>query len=375
MKTTLRQWALMALMITPVLPGCAGHGVMSFINAPPQSGTPHQVFVATNRQKDESGEIYNGKRSTTVSYDAYTVSVPPTHKPGKVEWAKGKPDPKTDFVTTVQLKFDGSPAFKSAVNDAVKGKQGPGREAVVFVHGFNTSYSEGVYRLAQIKHDFKMPGVAVHFSWPSAAETRYYAYDRDSIVLSRDALQSLLEELADTDVSRIVVVGHSMGTYLTVETLRQISMLGDQKFRRKLGPVVLLSPDIDVDLFKSQLLRINPLPNPFIIFTSSEDKALKLSALITGTKDRLGSLASVSEIGNDKVTVVDVSKFKGGDKLDHFAVATSPALISLISGLLESGGIGFLDPKNDLSLAETSVNMVSNVTQVVLSPLSGGTAP
>lgn len=365
----------MALMITPVLPGCAGHGVMSFINAPSQSGTPHQVFVATNRQKDESGEIYNGKRSTTVSYDAYTVSVPPTHKPGKVEWAKGKPDPKTDFVTTGQWKFDGSAAFKSAVNDAVKGKKGPGREAVVFVHGYNTSYSEGVYRLAQIKHDFKMPGVAVHFSWPSAAETRYYVYDRDSVALSRDALNKLLAELAGTDVSRIVVVGHSMGTILTVETLRQISMLGDAKLQRKLGPVVLLSPDIDVDVFKSQITRINPLPNPFIIFTSSEDKALKLSALITGTKDRLGSLASVSEIGNDKVTVVDVSKFKGGDKLDHFAVATSPALISLISGLLESGGIGFLDPKNDLSLAETSVNMVSNVTQVVLSPLSGGTAP
>lgn len=360
----------MALMIVFPSAGCAGHGVMSFTDAPPQAGTQHQIFVATNRQKDENGEIYNGKRSQTLSYDAYTISVPPSHETGKVEWAKGKPDPRAHFVTTVQLKFDGSPGFKSAVNDAVRGKQGPGREAVVFVHGYNTSYAEGVYRLAQIKHDFKMPGVAVHFSWPSAAETRYYVYDRDSVALSRDALHKLLAELAGTDVSRIVVVGHSMGTILTVETLRQISMVGDAKLQRKLGPVVLLSPDIDVDVFKSQITRINPLPKPFVIFTSSKDKALKLSALITGTKDRLGSLASVSEIGNDKITLFDVSKFKGGDKLDHFAVATSPALISMISGLLESGGLAFLDPQNDLSLADVSVNAVSNVTQVILSPLS-----
>jgi esterase/lipase superfamily enzyme len=361
---------LAASLALILLSSCAGHGTMSFVDAPAGVGKRQSIFVVTNRKKDETGDVFSGERSTSLSYSSYTVSVPPGHKTGKVEWAEGKPDPKTDFVTVGAAQYPGSAAFKAAINAALAGKTGAEREVMVFVHGYNTSYSEGIYRLAQIKNDFQVPGLAVHFSWPSAADTKYYVYDRDSIALSRDGMQSMLQDLADTNVSRIILVGHSMGTYLTVETLRQMSMLGDTKFRNKLGPVVLLSPDIDVDVFKSQVSRINPLPQPFILFTSSKDRALKLSAIITGTKDRLGSLSSASEIGDEKITVVDVSKFAGGDKLNHFAVATSPALISLINGVLAAGGGAFLDPAQDINPVDASVNVVSGVTQIILSPLA-----
>jgi esterase/lipase superfamily enzyme len=351
------------------LSGCAGHGVMSFIDQPANIGTLQTVFVATNRATETNGEIFNGKRAFALSYDSYAISVPRAHKPGKVEWADGKPDIATDFVTVDRASFAGSPDFQSAINRAVAGRSVAEREAVVFVHGFNTSYAEGVYRLAQIKHDFRLPGIAVNFSWPSAAETRYYVYDRDSIAMSRDALQTLLNDLADSNVSRITLVAHSMGTYLTVETLRQMAMLKQTKFQKKLGPVVLLSPDIDVDVFKSQIGRLDPLPKPFIIFTSSKDKALKVSALLTGQKERLGSLSSTKEIGNDNITIVDVSNFKGGDRLDHFAVATSPELIRLINGILESGGGGFLEPQTDINPVTAPVHVIRSVTGIILDPL------
>jgi esterase/lipase superfamily enzyme len=351
------------------LSGCAGHGVMSFIDQPANIGTLQTVFVATNRAPDTNGEIFNGKRSAALSYASYVISVPLAHQPGKVEWAEGKPDAATDFVTVDRASFAGSSDFKSAIDRAVAGKSAAQREAVVFVHGFNTSYAEGVYRLAQIKNDFRLPGIAVNFSWPSAAETRYYVYDRDSIAMSRDALQTLLNDLAESSVSKITLVAHSMGTYLTVETLRQMAMLNQTKFQRKLGPVVLMSPDIDVDVFKSQIARLDPFPKPFIIFTSSKDKALKVSALLTGQKQRLGSLSSIKEIGNAKITVVDVSNFKGGDRLDHFAVATSPALIKLINGILESGGGGFLEPQTDINPVTAPVHILRGVTGIILDPL------
>jgi esterase/lipase superfamily enzyme len=358
-------FALFAL----ALAGCAGHGVMSFVEQPADIGAVQTIFVATNRAADAKGEIFSGKRATALSYDSYAISVPLAHKPGKVEWANGRPDVKKNFVTVDRLNYAGSAAFTAAINRAVAGKTAAQREAVVFVHGFNTSYAEGVYRLAQIKNDFHLPGIAVNFSWPSAAETRYYVYDRDSIALSRDGLQTLLNDLAESNVSKITLVGHSMGTYLTVETLRQMSMLKQSRFQRKLGPVVLLSPDIDVDVFKSQISRIDPMPKPFIIFTSSKDKALKVSALLTGQKERLGSLSSVKEIGSDKITVIDVSNFKGGDPLDHFAAATSPALITLINGILDSGGGGFLDPQADINPVTAPVHILRGVTGIILDPL------
>jgi esterase/lipase superfamily enzyme len=360
--------ALAALFITLTLAACAGHKNMSFAETA-FNGQTQSIFAVTNRAAAGDGEIFGGGRGGALSYDSYAVSIPPSHRPGKVEWAKGNPDPKINFVTAGRATFSGNGEFKAAVNNAVAGKPAAEREAFVFIHGYNTSYSESIYRLAQIKHDFKVKGLAIDYSWPSAAKTRYYVYDRDSIALSRDGLQSLLESLADTNVSQITLVGHSMGTYLTVETLRQLSMLKVRKVQNKLGPVVLMSPDIDVDVFKSQILRIDPLPKPFIIFTSSKDKALRLSALLTGQKERLGSLSSLSEIADDKITVVDVSKFSGGDKLDHFAVATSPTLITLINGILANGGGAFLDPSPDINPITAPVHVIQNVTSIILSPL------
>jgi esterase/lipase superfamily enzyme len=91
--------------------------------------------------------------------------------------------------------------------------------------------------------------------------------------------------------------------------------------------------------------------------------------LLTGQKERLGSLSSIKEIGNDNITIVDVSNFKGGDRLDHFAVATSPELIRLINGILESGGGGFLEPQTDINPVTAPVHVVRSVTGIILDPL------
>ena len=357
------------IVLIQILSACAGSKNMAFGDAAFGTGETQSIYAVTNRKAGSAEEIFSGGRGAGLSYNSYAISVPRSHKPGKVEWADGKPDAKSDFVTTGQASFSNAQEFKAAVNQAVAGKPAAEREATVFIHGFNTSYSESIYRLAQIKHDFHVKGLAIDYSWPSAAKTRYYVYDRDSIALSRDGLQNLLENLADTNVSKITLVGHSMGTYLTVETLRQLSMLKVRKVQNKLGPVVLLSPDIDVDVFNSQIQRIDPLPKPFIIFTSSKDKALRVSALLTGQKERLGSLSSLAGIANDKVTVIDVSKFEGGDKLDHFAVATSPGLIALINGMLANGGGAFLEPAPDINPVTAPVHIVQNVTSIILSPL------
>ena len=89
-------------------------------------------------------------------------------------------------------------AFVAAVDARAAGAPPGERRIMVFVHGFNTNFAEGVYRQAQMMHDFGTPAIGVHYSWPSAADARLYLYDRDSAFFARDGLERLLRLLADT---------------------------------------------------------------------------------------------------------------------------------------------------------------------------------
>ena len=43
------------------------------------------------------------------------------------------------------------------------------KEALVFVHGYNTSFADALIRTAQLKVDLEIDGAAVVYSWPSRA--------------------------------------------------------------------------------------------------------------------------------------------------------------------------------------------------------------
>ena len=84
-------------------------------------------------------------------------------------------------------------------------------------------------------------------------------------------------------------------TLITMETLRQVAMTKDETLSR-ITSVALVSPDLDVELFRSQVRQIGKLPQPFLIFTSQKDKALRLSARISGVDTRLGNLENADRV-------------------------------------------------------------------------------
>ena len=86
-----------------------------------------------------------------------------------------------------------------------------------------------------------------------------------------------------------------MGSALTMETLRQMALRGSSRALSRIKGVVLISPDLDVDLFRSIALDIGTLPQPFVIFGSSKDRILNLSATISGAPERLGNLDGPDE--------------------------------------------------------------------------------
>ena len=66
-------------------------------------------------------------------------------------------------------------------------------QAVVFVHGYNTSFDNALYRTAQIAYDLEFDGATFLYSWPSGGAVASYTYDRESAQASEPYLREFLE--------------------------------------------------------------------------------------------------------------------------------------------------------------------------------------
>jgi len=328
-----------ALGMCLVMAGCGSRAAeFAFYPEQPAEGTSVPVFTVTSRAKEDEdpGRPYAGGRSLSLSYSEIDVWVPEDRDPGSIRLPKANPDPKSEFGITKNESLSSPGAMLSALNRQLRMLSPKDRTVVVFVHGYNVSYVSGVYRHAQILHDFGRNAVGLHYSWPSAAKTNAYLYDRDSVQFARDGLVQTLEIAARSNARSVAVVAHSMGTLLTMEALRQLSLTGKAFVLGKIDPLVLAAPDIDERVFESQVAAINPLPEPFIILASQRDKALKLSRDLRGGTPRVGQGNNIDKLQQLGITVIDLSAIKDGqDGASHATFANSPTLITLV----QSGAI------------------------------------
>lgn len=209
-------------------------------------------------------------------------------------------------------------------------------ETVLFVHGYNTNFAEGVYRHAQIAWDYALSGPQIHFAWASAAEPFGYTYDRDSALIARDDLADLIAGLVREPGLRLSLVGHSMGSFLVMEALRQIAVRGNSTRPDKLAGVTLISPDIDIDLFRAQAEMLDPLPQPFVVAVARNDRLLRLSSRLARGQTRLGTVDDLALLEGLGVYVIDMTELGNGGA-NHFLPGTSASAIALIRGLREVG--------------------------------------
>ena len=324
--------ALIFLIIL-VMSGCSPRGEMVFLDVPSATNL-QRVHVATEREVFSTDEnLFGEQRSTKMRFGVAEVSIPPNHKRGSIEWPRGKPDAKRHFVTHSKTRYRSQDSFVASVQDL----QSVQDETMIFVHGFNVTNAEAVYRVAQIKNDYDINGEAVLYSWPSAGHPAGYVYDRDSVFFSRDGLETLIRALTNAPDRKVFLVAHSMGSQLVMETLRQLSLLGDKRTLSRISAVVLMSPDIDPDVFRRQFERIDPAPERTVIFTNSSDRALGVSGFLTRKKNRLGAITDTTKLQGLPVTVVDLSNISDGDRSNHNVAATSPSAIRFLDGLLADG--------------------------------------
>ncbi len=327
------------------------------------------VLVGTARMFDPANAAPGTGRADTLSFGRYDVAVPPEHRAGRIRrpYLNQEFDPQRHYAVSETVMMDRA-GFRAELARQLQLRPTTQREAVLFVHGFNTSFIEGVYRVAQLGHDLNLSAVMLHFSWPSLGAPLAYAHDRDSALYSRDGLEAMIRESAASGSQRLLLVAHSMGSQLLMETLRQIALRGDRALLNRIGGVILISPDVDVDVFRMQAQAIGVLPQPFLIVTSQRDRILQLSAQLTGQPQRLGNLADPARLDGLEVTLLDVSAFSTG--VGHFDVAQSPALIQLLDqvGAIDTA-LG-TEQSGRLPLIPATILTLQNTTQIVLEPLT-----
>jgi len=360
--------ALLPLVLLLSLAACAPRGVLlpSVVAVPDEQIEP--VYVGTTRGFGDGLAL--STRPGQLLFARYGINVPGDREPGKIRWPlRGETQSVAKHFLLAEFEsYANGTQLRAGLNAELRSRPVAERQLVVYVHGYNTTYAEGIFRIAQIRRDFDVPGVAVHYAWPSAGHPLGYAFDRDSALYARDGLENFLIELSRTEAREIVLVAHSVGAYLAMEVLRQLRLTGNTAVLDRLGGVILLSPDLDLDVFRAQAERIGELPQPFLILSSRRDRVLAVSARITGQPERLGTISSVETLADLNVTLIDLSQVNGGDTFNHATAVTSPVVIRMLT---EAVGIGRAFDQSGAArpgLIPGTVLTVRNATQIILAP-------
>jgi esterase/lipase superfamily enzyme len=191
----------------------------------------------------------------------------------------------------------------------------PSKEVLLYVHGFNETFATAAYTAAELCHFLGREQVCTFFTWPASSTGNFltsYTTTTESADYAVEHLKKTIRILATTPgVEGLQILAHSRGTVVTLKAVRELVLEAIASGKEpadlyKIDNLVLLSPDIDVDLagqlvtgFLSDpdLVTIWPdarlprvLQGRLTIYASPEDRALIVSRILFRSRNRVGQL-------------------------------------------------------------------------------------
>jgi hypothetical protein len=163
------------------------------------------LSYATNRGASDNprpGRHY-GFGSGPLEIGTAEVDVPPGHHLGRMEsrFLRGGGSDTLAHVTLHRVTVPGAEAAPV-----------PGRAALLYIHGFNTSFEYAARRTAQLAHDLDFDGDVYFFSWPSRGAATGYIGDLTTVERSRPEFMAALEAVVRRHgEGKVSVVVHSLG--------------------------------------------------------------------------------------------------------------------------------------------------------------------
>ena len=247
----------------------------------------------------------------------------------------------------------------------------PRKEVVLFVHGYNSSFRRAALTMGDLCHYLGREFVCAIFTWPAGAhrgDLLGYDVDRESSEYAIEDLRKAIRTIAGTPgVERIHVLAHSRGADIAVTALTELSveayaLRSSPTAEFHIGNVVLIAPDIDVDVALTKIFKIfsdpdlpvgenrdaaaviPPSPGLRVTFyVSPDDKALATAGRLFGSVARLGRIDTTmftpEQIKSiDMLRVVDIIEVDGTtDFFGHSYYVSNPRASADIVALIRYG--------------------------------------
>lgn len=295
------------------------------------------VYFATDRKRVHKAALdasFAGDRDPNMTYGRAIVSIPKHHELGTVErpkWRlirfKVEPEADTDHFRLKHIAW----LNRSTFVDQLKG--GPD-SVLLFVHGYNVTFADAIFKAAQIAYDANFDGSVLTFSWPSAGGLFKYDQDRESAEFAVPHLAQIFRLLSDEiGKKNVYIVAHSMGNQVLVNALLASAL---SKANLTITELVMAAPDVDKDVFSTKVDQIRSVAKNITLYASAADKAL----LASGTKSfgtRLGYVGSDGPAIFSGIDVIDVTAV-GDDMLGlgHGTFSGSRAVLDDLGRLIRS---------------------------------------
>jgi esterase/lipase superfamily enzyme len=310
------------------------------------------VYYGTDRVREAVAEraSYSSARGARLELGRALVSVPKVHEVPNIErpWVykvpftgiviyQEKEDPRRHF-TLREVRSMTREELVGLVRDRLAASRDFQGHAIVFVHGFNTSFDYALYRTAQIAYDLGFDGAPFVYSWPSEGRLglQDYNYDRESAEGARVHFKTFLEMVArDTGASSVSVIAHSMGNQVVLPVLRELKNEAPAGVR--ISEVIFAAPDVSRDTFAVLARDLAGVARGLTLYASGNDKALLASRQLW-RGERAGEVPPAGPLVLPGIDTIDVSQLSTDVLgLNHSGYAEKSELLTDIRRLVLAG--------------------------------------
>src|SRR5262245_24638582 len=311
------------------------------------------VFYGTDRGREPRGAStgYGNERARRLELGRALITVPKAHQLPNIErpWVYRLPftqivlhsepeDPRQHF-TLKDVRPLSKEEFLKLIHERLEASSIYKDHALVFVHGFNTSFEYALYRTAQIAYDIKFDGAPMLYSWPSMGSLTLhdYSHDRESSGQAEPYLREFLELVArDTGAKSVSIIAHSMGNQLLLPALRDLKRMAPADIT--ISQVILAAPDVDRDAFVNIAHELAGISRGVTMLAASNDIALDISRRFWGGVPRAGDVPPGGPIVTEGIDTIDITAVSTKVfALNHSGYADTSALLSDIQLLIQTG--------------------------------------
>jgi pimeloyl-ACP methyl ester carboxylesterase len=189
------------------------------------------------------------------------------------------------------------------------------RKAMLFCHGYNYTFTDALRAAARLKSVAGPTSPMFVQSWPSWGGFfgwLGYVHDIGQIDFATRLLRrQIVNLLQSSDIDRLQIIGHSMGSRAIIAALDAIFQSADRDLLKRISHLVLAAPDLDQEVMDRDYLPIVDYAGiRTLVYVSNKDKAMWWSELVNGNP-RVGStdaqLYVREQIATVNVTDVDTS--------------------------------------------------------------------